>query len=84
MQYSGHTEFSEGAFFLPSDALIILATLLAGLNELGTPLTRNLVDRFFLYLPHLLASLLVLIGGALVSRFLSRSVLIAAVNAQMP
>jgi len=64
--------------------LIILATLLAGLNELGTPLTRNLVDRFFLYLPHLLASLLVLIGGALVSRFLGRSVLIAAVNAQMP
>jgi small-conductance mechanosensitive channel len=42
------------------------------------------VGRFFLYLPHLLASLLVLIGGALVSRFLGRSVLIAAVNAQMP
>jgi AcrR family transcriptional regulator len=64
--------------------LIILTTILAGLNELGTPLTRNLVDRFFLYLPHLLASLLVLVGGAVVSRFLGRSVLIAAVNAQMP
>jgi hypothetical protein len=64
--------------------LIILTALLAGLNALGTPLTRNLVDRFFLYLPHLLAALLVLVVGALISRFLGRSVLIAAVNAQMP
>jgi len=64
--------------------LIILTALLAGLNALGTPLARNLVDRFFLYLPHLLAALLVLVVGALVSRFLGRSVLIAAVNAQMP
>jgi AcrR family transcriptional regulator len=67
-----------------AQGLIVLTTILAGLNELGTPLTRNLVDRFFLYLPHLLASFLVLVGGALVSRFLGRSVLIAAVNAQMP
>ena len=64
--------------------VIILTALLAGLNALGTPLTRNLVDRFFLYLPHLLAALLVLVVGALISRFLGRSVLIAAVNAQMP
>jgi len=64
--------------------LIILTALLAGLNALGTPLTRNLVERFFLYLPHLLAALLVLVVGALISRFLGRSVLIAAVNAQMP
>lgn len=64
--------------------ITILFALLGGLNALGTPLTRNLVDRFFLYLPHLLAALLVLIVGALISRFLSRSALIAAVNAQMP
>ena len=63
--------------------LIILTALLAGLNALGTPLTRNLVERFFLYLPHLLAALLVLVVGALISRFVGRSVLIAAVNAQM-
>jgi Mechanosensitive ion channel, conserved TM helix len=66
------------------EGMIILTALLAGLNALGTPLTRNLVDRFFLYLPHLLAAVVVLIVGALVSRFLSRSALIAAVNAQMP
>jgi Mechanosensitive ion channel, conserved TM helix len=61
--------------------LIILTALLAGMNALGTPLTHNLVERLFLYIPHLLAATLVLVVGALVSRFLSRSVLIAAVNA---
>lgn len=64
--------------------LIILTALLAGLTALGTPLTRNLVERFFLYVPHFFAALLVLVVGALISRFLGRSVLIAAVNANMP
>jgi uncharacterized membrane protein len=64
--------------------LVILTALLAGLNALGTPLTRNLVERFFLYLPHFLAALVILVVGTLVSRFLGRSVLIAAVNASMP
>ncbi len=64
--------------------VIIFTALLAGLNALGTPLTRNLVERFFVYLPHLLAALLVLVVGALISRFLGRSVLIAAVNANLP
>jgi hypothetical protein len=64
--------------------IIVFAALLAGLNALGTPLTRNLVERFFLYLPHLLAALTILLVGTLVSRFLGRSVLIATVNAGMP
>jgi hypothetical protein len=64
--------------------LIILGTLLAGLKELGTPLTRNLKDRFFVYLPNLRAPVPVLIGEALVSGFQGCSELIAAVNAQMP
>jgi small-conductance mechanosensitive channel len=64
--------------------LIVLTALLAGLNALGTPLTRNLVERVFLYLPHLLAAMLVLITGVLIARFLGRSVLIAAVNASLP
>jgi hypothetical protein len=63
--------------------LIVLTALLAGLNALGTPLTRNLVERTFLYVPHLLAGLLVVVVGVLVSRFLGRSVLIAAVNANL-
>jgi len=64
--------------------IIILTALLAGLNALGAPLTRNLVERFFLYVPHLLAALVILLVGTLLSRFLGRSVLIAAVNAGMP
>jgi hypothetical protein len=63
--------------------IIVLTAVLAGLNALGTPLTRNLVERFFLYLPHLLAALAILVVGRMLSRFLGRSVLIAAVNAGM-
>lgn len=64
--------------------VIIFTAFLAGLNALGTPLTRNLVERFFVYLPHLLAAFFLLVVGALISRFLGRSVLIAAVNANLP
>ncbi len=64
--------------------VIVLTALLAGLVALRTPWTQNLVERFFLYLPHLVAAVLILIVGVLVSRFLSRSVLIAAVNAGLP
>ncbi|MBI4166574.1 MAG: mechanosensitive ion channel family protein [Acidobacteria bacterium] len=64
--------------------MIILTALLAGLNAMRSPWTQNLVERFFVYVPHLLAALVILVVGALVSRFLGRSVLIAAVNARMP
>jgi len=64
--------------------IIVLTALLAGLNAMRSQWTQNLVERFFLYLPHLLAALVILVVGALVSRFLGRSTLIAAVNARMP
>jgi small-conductance mechanosensitive channel len=64
--------------------IIVLTALLAGLTAMRTQWTQNLVERFFLYLPHFLAAVLILIVGALVSRFLGRSALIAAVNAGMP
>lgn len=64
--------------------IIVLAALLAGLTAMRSPWTQNLVERFFLYLPHLLAALVVTVVGVLVSRFLGRSALIAAVNAGMP
>jgi len=64
--------------------IVILTALLAGLNAMRSPWTQNLVERFFVYLPHLLAALIILIMGALLSRFLSRSTLIAAVNARLP
>jgi hypothetical protein len=64
--------------------IIILTALLAGLNALRSPWTQNLVERFFLYLPHLLAAIVLVVLGTLISRFLGRSVLIAAVNARLP
>ena len=64
--------------------VIVVTALLAGLNAMRTQWTQNLVERFFLFLPHLLAALVILVGGALVSRFLGRSVLIAAVNKRVP
>jgi hypothetical protein len=64
-------------------ALIVLTATLAGLNAMRSPWTQNLVERFFLYLPHLLAAVIILVVGGLVSRFLGRSVLIAAVNARL-
>lgn len=66
------------------EGIFVITALLAGLNALGSPMTRNLVERFFLYLPHLLAALAVVVLGSLISRFLGRSVLIAAVNSHIP
>ncbi len=64
--------------------VIVLIALLAGLNAMRTQWTTHLVEGFFLYLPHLLAAVVILVVGALVSRFLGRSALIAAVNAHLP
>jgi hypothetical protein len=64
--------------------VIVLIAMLAGLNAMRSQWTQNLVERFFLFLPHLLAALVILVVGALVSRFLGRSVLIAAVNKGLP
>ncbi len=64
--------------------VIIVTAMLAGLNAMRTQWTQNLVERFFLFLPHLLAAVVILVGGGLVSRFLGRTVLIAAVNKQIP
>lgn len=63
--------------------VIIVVALLAGLNALSTELGTNLVTRFVLYLPQIVLAGIILLLGSLLSRFLSRSVLITAVNAKM-
>jgi len=65
-------------------SIIVVTALLAGLNAMRTQWTQNLVERFFLFLPHLLAAVVILVVGSLVSRFLGRSALIAAVNKGVP
>ncbi len=63
--------------------LVILLALVLALYALNASLAEDLALRFFLYLPHLLVAALILCLGTLLSRFLARSVLIAAVNAEM-
>lgn len=64
----------EGALWL----LIILMAL----SAVNTELTQQMVTRFVNYVPALVTGALVLLLGSLVSKFLARSALLAAVNAQ--
>jgi hypothetical protein len=56
--------------------------ILFALSAAGTAMTDELVARFVNYIPDLLTAALVLLLGSAVSKFLSRSALLAAVNAQ--
>ncbi|HEV3202565.1 MAG TPA: hypothetical protein VGZ73_31950 [Bryobacteraceae bacterium] len=59
---------------------IVLVGFLVGVSALDTALTSELALRVFAYLPNVLAALVVLVAGSVIARFLSRSVLIGAVN----
>jgi hypothetical protein len=50
-------------------------------HTINVPAAGRLLERFFLYLPNVFVALLILIVGYLLSNFLSRAALIAAVNA---
>ena len=63
--------------------VIVLITLIMGINALDVPATQNFIAHFFNYLPHLFAAILILIVGYLIAIFLGQAALIAAVNAQM-
>jgi hypothetical protein len=63
--------------------VIVLITLIMGINALDVPATQNFISQFFNYLPHLFAAILILIVGYLIAIFLGQAALIAAVNAQM-
>jgi hypothetical protein len=80
-----------GVFRSPSDlgarfvqALIWLLTVLFALSAADTPASTDLVRRFVDYIPNLIAAGLVLLLGVAVSRVISRSALLTAVNAQWP
>jgi small-conductance mechanosensitive channel len=65
-------------------AVVWLLTVLFALTAADTPASVNLVRRFVDYIPNLIVAGLVLLLGAAVSRMISRSALLAAVNAQWP
>jgi len=63
--------------------LIVLITLILGINALEVAATQNLIAQFFNYLPHLFAAIIILVIGYLIAIFLGQAALIGAVNAQM-
>lgn len=63
--------------------VVVLVTLIMGINALEIGATQNFVAHFFDYLPHFFAAILILVVGYLIAIFLSQAVLIAAVNAQI-
>jgi hypothetical protein len=63
--------------------VIIVITLILGINSLEVAATQNFIAQFFTYLPHLFAALFILVVGYLIAVFLAQATLIAAVNAQI-
>lgn len=63
--------------------LILVLGLLVGISALDATMPAQFALKVFQYVPNVLAALAILIAGNLISRFLARSVLIAAVNLQI-
>lgn len=57
--------------------------ILVGVSVLGIVGLQEYISRFFLFLPRLFVGLVILFFGALAASFLSRAVLLAAVNADL-
>lgn len=60
--------------------LLIIITLMSGLNALQIPAIDQLVNQFFSYIPRLFSAGMILIIGYVISGFISRTLLIAATN----
>ena len=63
---------------------LILMGFLVGVAAFNATLTSQLVIHLFGYLPNVVAAILLLVFGNLIARFLARSVLIGAVNMNVP
>jgi hypothetical protein len=59
---------------------LVVFTLMIGLGALKVHAVDNLVAQFFLYLPRVFSSIIILVLGYLAAGFLSRTILIALVN----
>jgi hypothetical protein len=64
--------------------LVLVFVVMAALGALNVQPVSHFIQSFLAYLPHLFTALLILIGGYLLSNFVSQGVLIAAVNAGLP
>jgi len=70
--------FSRAAYYL-----LFFVFLLLGLQTLESPAIDAFIMQLFAYLPRLAAALLILFAGYLLSAFVNRTVLLAAVNANL-
>lgn len=64
--------------------IIMLVGFLIGISAFDPTLTPRFFERLFGYLPNVFAALILLFAGTITARFLSRSVLIGAVNMNLP
>lgn len=60
--------------------VIVLSGFLIGIAAFNATLTSRMVLKLFVYLPNLLAALVLLLVGNIAARFLAREVLISSVN----
>ena len=63
--------------------VILFLGILVSLTALNATIPSRLAMSMFEYVPHLLAALMILIGGGIIARFLARSALVGAVNMQI-
>lgn len=60
--------------------VLIIITLMTALSALNVSVISHLVEQFFGYIPRVISAVIILIAGYLISGFVSRAVLISAVN----
>jgi len=63
---------------------LLLSGFLLGLNVFDTDLTSQIIQRFVFLLPALVVAALILLGGAWLGQYLGRSMLVWAVNENIP
>lgn len=64
--------------------VVWIVFLLSGLSALGLRPAEEMVAHFLLFVPQLLAAILILAVGVLLANFVSRAALLAAFNANLP
>jgi hypothetical protein len=85
-----HALSKGGSIYSPSLLLsqffywvIVLITLILGIDALQVAATQHLIAKFFDYLPDLFVAILIMVVGYLIASFLGQATLIAAVNARI-
>ena len=61
--------------------VILISFVIMGLDSLKMLAVENLLEAFWLYLPNVIASVIIIVVGYLLGNFLGRAALIASVNA---